>query len=237
VSLLQPVEIRCARCEQRFEVEAAETLNVSQRPELREAVLAGTLHCFECPGCGSPLLLEKRVAYLDFARRHWLTVFPARSLRHRSALEAMARESFEEVMLRNCPPIVRSWAPDFERFQRVVFGMPALREKLLVFDAGIDDRLLEVLKLQMFRDLDLPFDPAASLRFERADEDELTFHFRAGAEPGPPAVVAISRVHLDRLAGQGGAPPAEVLPELAGRVVDYRIALVPDEPLPQEVAR
>src|SRR4029079_15944705 len=37
--------------------------------------------------------------------------------------------------------------------RRLIFGLAALREKLITFDAGLDDRVVELLKIQLLRDL------------------------------------------------------------------------------------
>jgi hypothetical protein len=52
-------------------------------------------------------------------------------------------------MVDHAPPIVREMADGFAI--RTVFGLPALAEKILAWDQGLDDRLIELLKLDLYR--------------------------------------------------------------------------------------
>ena len=88
---VQPIPCRCGAT---FDGEVFESLHVSRRPDVRERILDGTFHRFTCPSCGQTVVIERRLAYTDFARRQWFTVFPRIDLRHRDEMVAFARTSF-----------------------------------------------------------------------------------------------------------------------------------------------
>jgi ribosomal protein S27AE len=224
VSTFVAVEARCPRCGHTFSAEAATGLHVSRMPEIRARILAGTFHRFDCPACDQSVVLHDRTfVYTDFDRWHWITCYPRGGLRYRSALHAQAEEAFDQVLRREGPAFVREeWAPRFVR--RVVYGLAALREKLLVLEAGLDDRALERFKWMLVRDVPLsPFHPDVDLLFERVDGDGLVF-VHVGL-PGPEGLrvgreLRVARAGFDAL-------EAGVGPE------DWRSLMLPDLPLPE----
>lgn len=142
--------VECQICGHRYPAEIAAAVHVSTRRELRDAIVAGVFHRFMCPACGASTTIEKLFAYTDFDRFEWFTVVPGAELPFVGDWERFAEETFAATMRSHCPPIVRDdWAPKMRR--RVVFGLAALREKLIAADAGLDDRVLEGLKLVVLR--------------------------------------------------------------------------------------
>ncbi|MEM9494201.1 MAG: CpXC domain-containing protein, partial [Myxococcota bacterium] len=101
----EPATIRC-RCGHEYTAEVATGLHVSSRPELRDAILAGTLHRFVCPACGAPTIIEPALAYTDFPRQHWFTVAPRSGIGDRGGWHALADDSFQSTMVDNAPPMV-----------------------------------------------------------------------------------------------------------------------------------
>ena len=83
---------------------------------------------------------------------------------------------------------------------RCVFGLPALREKLIAADAGLDDRLVEAFKLSLFETVaGLPFEAARRPRLVVADADTLVFAIPADpSDPDQDALrLPIERTHFD----------------------------------------
>jgi len=235
VSSFRPLEIGCGHCGERFVVQSIYSLNARRSPRLRERALAGTLQTFRCPGCGRPRVVEPTGPYLDLQRRQFFALFPADTFRYRSALVAFAARSCRENMIEFCAPMGREWAPTLKR--RAIFGLERLREALLVDDAGLDDRLVEALKLQALRDLKPgAFDPRARLLFEGVGPGgALRMLHRAPAGTGGLEVeqsFSLPRRAYDRLAADREALAAAMPEIFEGWVVDWRAAILPDEPLP-----
>ena len=230
MSTFHPTTLACA-CGQRFEADVADSLHVSTRADLRDAILRGVFHRFACPACGSAILVEKLFAYTDFDRWHWFTVFPDDHVARAGECVRFAEDSFHGTVEVNAPPLVKSWAPALRRRQRVIFGVLALREKLLVLDAELDDRTLEAVKIEWAPIVGAPLDGPARLLFERIDGDDLLFawaeRIAAGAPPARALRVpleAYQRLALDTERARALAPAV-----FSTTAVDYRLALMPSD--------
>lgn len=215
-------------CGTAFEGEVFDSLHVSRRPDVRDRILEGTFHTFPCPGCGERVVVEARLAYTDFPRKHWFTVYPRIDLRHRTEMADFAARAFRATMVDRAPELVRDWAPDM--LQRVIFGLASLREKLIIFDANLDDRLIEILKLQLFRTTRrLLFHPDTFLFLSEIESDTLIFDY---APPGKETVsLPVPRELYVDLAGRCDALLRDQPWLSDGFVVDYRAIVTPDLPL------
>lgn len=239
MSRFEPAQLRCI-CGTEFEVTAADSLHITNMPQLREEVLRGELHVFPCPACGQRVRLDKLLAYTDFGRWQWFVVFPEAALDSWAEAAAFAERSFTQTVLERSPQVVKDWAPKLRPNLRAVFGLSALREKLLVCDASLDDRTVEALKLQLIEWYGLPYRPGAQLWFTRVErasggpvepggdtaELQLVFAFAdaSGPRAAPPTPVAVPMLAYQRLAIEAGAVRA-VAPVLAESIaVDFRIA-------------
>lgn len=132
--------LTCPTCSAQFEVHVLEGLHITRLPEVRAAILAGTFHMFPCPGCSVPALVETRAIYTDFDRHHYVAVeFDGDWREVRDVHRRMFDQSFTLG-----PPAAQELGLLLRT--RLVFGYPALREKLLLWDAGYDDHLFEALK-------------------------------------------------------------------------------------------
>ncbi|HWU87324.1 MAG TPA: CpXC domain-containing protein [Kofleriaceae bacterium] len=225
MSYLEPARVRCA-CGTELDVMAADSLHVTNLPEVRDQILRGELHVFRCPACGARVQLDKLLAYTDFDRWHWFTVFPEAALDTWQEAVQLAEQSFASTLEERSAPIVKTWSPKFRTGMRAVFGMQALREKLMIADAGLDDRTIEALKLQLLEWYELPYAPGAHLWFSRIEDDQLVFAWATAAGPGaaPPVLVAVPFTAYQRLAIDRDTARA-LAPVLADSIaVDFRIA-------------
>ncbi|HWN67831.1 MAG TPA: CpXC domain-containing protein [Haliangium sp.] len=222
MSRFEPAKLGCP-CGHELTVNAADSLHVTNLPEVREAIKQGTFHVFPCPSCGARVRLDKLLAYTDFDRSHWFAVFPDRARAQWSDAVAFAHQSFRETMEERSAPLVKSWVPRFRASMRAIFGLDSLRDKLLAFDAGLDDRTLEALKLDVVRWYDLPWQEGSQLWFERVDGEQLVFAWIRTADPSaPPQAVGAPLDAYRRLALDAATP--ERAPALFDSIaVDMRL--------------
>jgi hypothetical protein len=219
VSTFARRELGC-RCGATFTAHVADSVHAVTAPRLRAAILDGTFHTFTCAACGWRFRLEKPLAYTDFARRQWLISFPPEQVSAYRELEATAAASFRDTMVVRCPPIVREWSTEMTR--RTVFGLAALREKLVIADLGLDDRVVELLKLHHAAVHGLGLDSRLEL-IGRTD-DGLVFDAAVPEVPSEPLVVP--GLAYARLAALGADIETAAAPVRHGAVVDWRIAIV-----------
>jgi hypothetical protein len=167
---------RCPACDTPAEWRVAIGINVSRHPPHRAAILAGTFQRFRCPRCGDDYLVDDPFLYMDFERRQMIGVFPRAAEEQWPQLEREPLDAFERNLSSDeVSPFVRDMALGW--LVRTVFGLGALREKLICFEAGIDDRALELLKLQLVLGAS-GLDPAAGLELVETSPDELVFQPR-----------------------------------------------------------
>jgi hypothetical protein len=220
VSTFIATTIAC-KCGREQTVQVADSLQISRVPEVRQAILDGSFHRFACPACGQMLLVDKLVAYTDFGRRHWILVYPRPLLARRGELLGLADDSYRATMVERCAPIVHGWSEGM--FRRTVFGLPALREKLLGLDRGLDDRVVELLKVQLAVRLGL--DGGDFLHLDGVGGGALRFLCASAGSPDSLRTVELPVASYRNLACRGDelAPMAAAVIDRS--MVDWRVAL------------
>jgi len=228
VSVVAPLMVCCPHCRAEFQAPVYASLHVRRAPQVRDAILDGAFQREPCPECGGSVVFERPMIYTDFGRMHLLALMPTPALRHRSAIAEHVAGVFHRNLQVAAPPMIRDLADRFER--RVVFGLPHLREKLVAFEHGIDDRALEALKLWMLRDQGLSWlDPACDVILDAVEGDRLRITLAGAPGPDRTRVVHVRSVPRSNL--ERAAQVAADMPELQGLVVDWRALFAPDEPL------
>ncbi len=137
--------VECPSCSVEQRVTVAESLNGPRVPDIVEAILAGRFQSFVCNACYSEYVVDRPLVYIDFDAGHWIHMFPRADEPEWEALADEADRAFRNTMVEWAPPMVKSWGERMVR--RTVFGLAALREKLTLMRAGLDDVAVEVLKL------------------------------------------------------------------------------------------
>jgi hypothetical protein len=153
---------------QALQVNVADCVNVGRTPKVREKILNGEFHRIKASGGNGPVSVEKPFFYADFERGQFFLVLP-RWDRHKWR---EAAEDFHKVL----GHLPESLAPADRRKVRLVFGLAELREKLLAFDAELNDRLVEVLKaLILYEHPFLLESPRLNLVLDRVDTSAVEF--------------------------------------------------------------
>jgi CpXC protein len=225
VSTFRSATIRC-RCRRDYQVDVADGLHISLRPDIRQAIMDGVFHRFACPHCGTVTIVEDLLSYTDFPRRHWFTVVPRNGIAHRRAWLDIAHASFQQTMVERASPLAMEWAPEMTR--RLIFGLASLREKLLLFDAGLDDHAIEAMKLELLPAIGLGFSPDEHFHVVRLDGEEIWFahsHPQGGVFEMP-----VPRAMYRKVEGELGEMRATLPALFADIAVDYRVALIPEAP-------
>jgi hypothetical protein len=223
VSTFVPSTIICT-CGEHYVVEVANGLHISARPDIRQQILDGTFHRFNCPRCGATTMVDKLLSYTDFPQRQWFTIAPSDGLPWRRKWLAIANESFAATMQNNAPPMVVQWGTEMTR--RLMFGLAALREKLVVFDAGLDDRVIELLKIQLLRDLRDTFSPSQYFHVVAVTADRLVFE-----KTHPDGVIRsfeLPRSLYDDLARSDALAETIATAFPDGLLIDHRAMLAPE---------
>ena len=139
---MRKVNVTCPECQTQGEFTVYNSINTKESPALKEKVRDGSLFQFVCPKCGAKTTVDYPFLYHQ-PEDHYMINY-GRLEDGRKALE----------MLRGKGVALKDWAAEMEKTTRpyvlrAVDDRLAFREKLFIFDAGLDDRLVEIYKFMV----------------------------------------------------------------------------------------
>jgi CpXC protein len=186
MSIFGELTLDCPACNTPVDYALVHSVNADRRPELRSAILDGSFQRQACPSCQHAFRVEPEFLYIDLARAQYIGVWPASKRGQWRACAAQTRAVFDNAMGKNAPREARALGEKL--VVRAVFGWPALVEKILARQAGIDDRTLEVAKLAVMRSQEeVPLPGSSELRMvgERDGDPLLAWVGRRNDEDAP----------------------------------------------------
>lgn len=130
--------ITCPRCKKASEFAIWESINVKLCPEAKERVITGDLFQFECPDCHTKMRVSYPTLYHDPEKKYMIYCIPAGADPKKSA---ELTDSAEKTMAANR----ENKAMAGYRY-RMTDSVNALREKVLLFENDLDDRVVEIMK-------------------------------------------------------------------------------------------
>ncbi len=199
MSLFQETVIDCPSCARSLSFETVHSLNADRRPDLRAAILDSRFQRTNCPHCGAGFRLDCDFTVLDVKRGQWIVAAPVGAIADWEAREAAARAIFARAYGAEAPAIAREIGQRLK--PRIVFGWPALREKLVVGDLGLDDVALEAVKATVLRNAaSIPGRVVAELRLVAADKNDLLLAWQRSYDGAAGAVVSAPRALHDKIA-------------------------------------
>jgi hypothetical protein len=128
MSIKGTVKVRCPACGAAHDAALVQSINARDEPAVVERLLAGDLNVLACE-CGRRTLLEATLLYHDPEREYFCQACPGGEEAMASGMRAFAT-------------IAGSLAT-----RRLVPSHNALVEKVLISRAGLDDAVIEVLKV------------------------------------------------------------------------------------------
>ncbi|OHD73697.1 MAG: hypothetical protein A2V99_17685 [Spirochaetes bacterium RBG_16_67_19] len=167
-------------CEHEFESEVPDSVDLSEQPQARQAILEGEFQTIQCPGCGKALKPEFPV----LVREPGWSVFFVPELDRVAYYRGKLPYPVGEV-------------------DRVAIGYDELVEKLRIREAGLDDRVVEVLKYYLLQKVLEHYEGEAEVRllFTGLEPAGLVFHAH-GLRDKEVGVMRVSRQMADKAAGQ-----------------------------------
>ncbi|MBR1926675.1 MAG: CpXC domain-containing protein [Bacteroidales bacterium] len=165
----------CSSCGQTSETTLYSGINTSSEPELKSKVKDGSLFLWECPHCGKTNLAASQLVYHDPEERLMIWLLPEGSLPENSV----------RTIERNLESAAESL--DGYTFRRVD-DAGSLIEKVNIFDSGLEDTVIEMVKYVTKMELapksegkDVMDAPMKFFRIEGPDH-ELTFTYPSGGQ-------------------------------------------------------
>ena len=167
--------VSCPACEKKSIQLIATSLRISSKTSFKEQLLNGDFQRFTCEDCNHAFYVEDPLIYLDFDEKLMIAQFPKSWNPQWQKHETVVTHNFENYLGgKYAAPSARKMAEGFRL--RTVFGLESLAEKIVCMEAGIDDRLLSILKLQLIQTIEeIPFHPGFIPLFKGIKENELVF--------------------------------------------------------------
>ena len=119
----------CSKCGKKSEITIYRSINTAENPELKEKIRNGSLFIWECPECHQANLAKYETLYHDPGKKIMLWLMPSGDLSE-TQMQAIANHTKAMGGYR----------------LRLVKDVGALMEKLLIFEAGLDDMAIEMCK-------------------------------------------------------------------------------------------
>lgn len=140
MSLNTQEKVRCPKCGCLNEITLWQSLTVSDSEDLKELLLKGELNVLRCNDCGAKALVPTPLLYHDEQKKLMLSFLPAQNAedakKQFDAIKSSSRKSGELETLKGYN-------------LRYVYDYNSLLEKLLIFDSGLNDKTIEVIKLMV----------------------------------------------------------------------------------------
>lgn len=132
----QKAKIKCAHCGHESEQDFWVSINADMNPEIKEKLINGELFRHVCEKCGKESVLDYPVLYHDMTNR--------------AMVYYIIEDTVEEVE-GYFNEVEKDLGVTMEGYRkRIVTDLNALREKAIIFDNGLDDRLIELIKFFSF---------------------------------------------------------------------------------------
>ncbi len=125
-------KVSCPQCSHDNEVKIFKTVNATTDPQFREALLAGKLFGYRCEECGYEAALRYPMLYNDMKNRFMIYYIPE-----------IEREKVTDEALE------KEYADLNDITRRVVSSFNELKEKIHIFESGLDDRAVEIAKVAL----------------------------------------------------------------------------------------
>jgi hypothetical protein len=138
MSLAAQSEFNGPSCHTLSTVEARGIVNTQKEPSAKKAIIDGSFFDYTCGTCGNKTRLIYNMLYIDPARRMMVCLVADGGLDAQAQMMSAAKDL--------------SYPEDF--ILRVVHSANDLREKILIFDESLDDRIVEIAKGNALSQLD-----------------------------------------------------------------------------------
>jgi hypothetical protein len=149
MSVFRTETVDCPNCATPVDFELVMSVNADRRPDLRDDIVAGRFQRQPCPSCGTEFRVDPEFTYMDQGHGQYIGVWPVAKRGQWQACAQLTAQVFDEALGKGASAEARKIGAKLE--PRAVFGWPALTEKIIAREAGIDDRTLELAKVMVLR--------------------------------------------------------------------------------------
>lgn len=190
----------CSECGHVGEAAYYDVVDAVEDPTAREHVLSGEAFTYSCPSCGAIYTLDYPMLYTD--TDHRCMVYCAGGCEVGEEVDAIF-DSFadlEDAEQESMPVLLNN---KLATCRRIVPTPEALIEKLDIFNACLDDRVVEILKVSTMAALEVEHNtPVEWMTFDHLDTNtnELVYVARSDSFEEGLSDIHVDRAHYDEIA-------------------------------------
>lgn len=155
-------KIKCPSCQQLHDVTVWNSITVEDSADLKNDLLAGKLNVFHCASCGAKGLMPSPLLYHDKEKKLFISFSPCDDENLKLRLFSNIKEASKE-------------SDELKKYEgynlRFVCEYNSLLEKILVFDANLNDKAIEVIKLLILAQEPEKADNRACMFGKKIDEE------------------------------------------------------------------
>lgn len=130
-------QIKCPSCGSVEEMTLWQSVTVDDSPDLKEDILKGRVNIFRCPSCRAAALVTEPMLYTDAGKRLMISFSPCDDKDRERLLEQVKDASRKSGELESLDGYNLRFVTQYNE----------LLEKILIFDSGLNDKVIEVIKL------------------------------------------------------------------------------------------
>lgn len=134
------VKATCSKCNKENDFTIWQSINVQLNPEMKEKVLNGEAFMFKCPECGAVTQINYMTLYHDMEKKLMFYLVPddEKTIKETAQMLSGTKEMSEDFGLDK----------DYLQYKfRIVTSVWELQEKIHIFDARLDDKVIEIIKI------------------------------------------------------------------------------------------
>lgn len=130
--------VKCPKCGQLNEITVWNSISAKNEPDLKADILSRKINIFTCPSCGQTALMPSQLLYSDPDRKLMIYFAPCADPTEKMTLFEQTKKTTKAEIkdLTDCN-------------LRFVTTYNELMEKILIFDAGFNDKVIEFLKMMI----------------------------------------------------------------------------------------
>ena len=140
MSIRREISITCPECKKEHPFIMWESINTAIDPEMRSTVKDRSAFLFTCPTCGTKNYINYGFLYHQMEDQIMI---------HYANTDENEKEIYKALYEDNTDNMMEEFRKA-DYLIRIVRSQNELREKIFIFDEGLDDRIIEVYKLLVF---------------------------------------------------------------------------------------
>ncbi|MDY6065818.1 MAG: CpXC domain-containing protein [Finegoldia sp.] len=138
---MDKVDVKCPVCRHEGKFEVHSNVEANKDSDLKKKILTGELFTYICPVCNNRVNINYGMLYRDDEKK-----FMAKIAVDELEFE-QARQTFGEIDKIENEQIRKVMAPLLDYDKRIVINWQNLAEKIMIKDAGLDDKVIELIKV------------------------------------------------------------------------------------------